>query len=99
MFLGVGMKKSGIVVILISALAIESFLWIIVGLFGKVGADGFNKSVTCFLWAHIGAMLIDPDPSGYGSFFIYSISGFVQWIIIMIIAVYGRKILQHGKQV
>ncbi len=93
------MKKRSVVIIFVSALAIESLLWIIVGVFGKVGADGFNKSATYFLWAHIGAMLIDPDPSGYGSFFLYSISGFVQWIIIMIIAVYGRKIVQHAKQV
>jgi hypothetical protein len=88
------MKKRDIVVVLVSALAIESFLWLIAGVFGKVGADGFNRSVSFFLWAHIGAMLIDPDPAGYGSFFIYSISGFVQWVIIIIIAVYGRKKLQ-----
>jgi hypothetical protein len=88
------MNKRNIVVILLSSLAIEAFLWIMVGVFGKVGADDFNRLVTCFLWAHIGAMLIDPDPAGYGSFFIYSISGFAQWVIIMIIAVYGRKKLQ-----
>lgn len=87
------MKKRNIVVIILSALAIESFLWIMVGVLGEVGADGFNRSVSCFLWAHIGAMLIDPDPSGYGSFIIYSVSGFFQWTIIMMIAVYGRKLL------
>jgi hypothetical protein len=77
------MKKKLIAKIVLLAFIMEVVFWIFVGLFGKVGADGCNQIANIFLLAHSGAMLIDPDPSGFGSHVLFFITGFMQWVIVV----------------
>jgi hypothetical protein len=84
--------------ILLMATMIELFLWLLVGIFGKVGADGFNETMNVFLWAHLGAQLIWPDPSfqfGIG-YVVYFTIGVCQWIVLCVGLMYIFKYLKNG---
>jgi hypothetical protein len=82
------MNKKLISRIVLIAFIAEIFIWLFVGLFGKAGADGFNQIVNIFLLAHSGAMLIDPDPAGFGSHALFFITGFIQWVIVVALLQY-----------